>query len=147
MISEAKNAAISPGEFLARSDSYVKSVIAKVYEAYEKSMKDQNALDFDDILLKTLVILRIPEVLSMLQDRYQYILVDEYQDTNEIQYQIIALLAKKHRNLAVVGDDWQGIYSWRGANIKNILHFEKDYPDALVVKLEENYRSTKTIIE
>ena len=105
-----------------------------------------NAIDFDDILLMNLELMRNPEVLEYFHERFRYIMVDEYQDTNEIQYQIVKALASKHRNLAVVGDDWQGIYSWRGANIQNILHFEKDYPDATVVKLEQNYRSTKTVI-
>ena len=105
-----------------------------------------NSIDFDDILLSTLELMKNPEVLEYFHDRFTHIMVDEYQDTNEIQYQIVKALASKHRNLAVVGDDWQGIYSWRGANIKNILDFEKDYPDATVVKLEQNYRSTKTVI-
>jgi DNA helicase-2/ATP-dependent DNA helicase PcrA len=110
-------------------------------------MRAMNALDFDDILLRVYDLVRIPEVLEYFHQKYQYIMVDEYQDTNEIQYQIVKLLASGTRNIAVVGDDWQGIYSWRGANIKNILHFGRDYPDALIVKLEQNYRSTKTVIE
>jgi len=109
-------------------------------------MRRNNALDFDDILLCTLKILQVPEVLENFHRKFKYFLIDEYQDTNEIQYQIIRILSSATRNLCVVGDDWQGIYSWRGANIKNILNFNKDYPDAQVVKLEQNYRSTKTII-
>ncbi|MFA6091220.1 MAG: 3'-5' exonuclease, partial [Candidatus Gracilibacteria bacterium] len=101
---------------------------------------------FDDILLRTHELLQIPEVLEKLHNKYEYIFVDEYQDTNDIQYKTIKLLASKFGNLSVVGDDWQGIYGWRGANIKNILSFQKDFPGAVVVKLEQNYRSTKTII-
>lgn len=109
-------------------------------------MKANNALDFDDILLKTRDILHIPSVLEYFQDRFQYFCVDEYQDTNSVQYEIIELLAKKSQNICVVGDDWQGIYSWRGANIANIINFNKDFPKAEVVKLEQNYRSTSNII-
>lgn len=109
-------------------------------------MKANNALDFDDILLKTRDILHSASVLEYFQDRFQYFCVDEYQDTNTIQYEIIQLLAGKSKNLCVVGDDWQGIYSWRGANIANILNFKHDFPAAEVVKLEQNYRSSSTII-
>lgn len=109
-------------------------------------MKANNALDFDDILGKTLEILKLPQVLEYFHNRFQYFCVDEYQDTNSIQYEIIELLASKSQNLCVVGDDWQGIYSWRGANIKNIIHFKQDFPKAEVVKLEQNYRSTSNII-
>lgn len=109
-------------------------------------MKANNALDFDDILLKTRDILHLPSVLEYFHDTFQYFCVDEYQDTNTIQYEIIQLLASKSKNLCVVGDDWQGIYSWRGANIQNILNFKHDFPSAEVVKLEQNYRSTSNII-
>ncbi len=109
-------------------------------------MLAMNAIDFDDILLKWRELLAYPDVLAVFHDRFTHIMVDEYQDTNDIQYDIVHKLAAKHRNIAVVGDDWQGIYSWRGANVGNILSFQKDYPDATVVKLEQNYRSTKTII-
>jgi DNA helicase-2/ATP-dependent DNA helicase PcrA len=121
-------------------------MVRDIYLDYEKSLRENNALDFDDILLRTHDLLLVPEVLERLHNRYEYIFVDEYQDTNDIQYKIIKLLASKHQNLSVVGDDWQGIYGWRGANIKNILSFQKDFPGAVVVKLEQNYRSTKTII-
>jgi DNA helicase-2/ATP-dependent DNA helicase PcrA len=147
MISAAKNEGIMPTEYRRNADNYAKSLIADVYAEYEKRTKSMNALDFDDILLKLLELLSYEEVLSYLQNRFSYFLVDEYQDTNDTQYRIVKLLSGKTRNLAVVGDDWQGIYSWRGANIKNILSFERDYPDATVVKLEQNYRSTKTILE
>ncbi len=147
MISSAKNDGIDPSGMRRIAQSYVSAIAADVYADLELRMRAMNALDFDDILLKVYELLRLPEVLAYFHGRFSYIMVDEYQDTNEIQYQIITLLASHTKNIAVVGDDWQGIYSWRGANIKNILHFERDYPNATVVKLEQNYRSTKTIIE
>jgi DNA helicase-2/ATP-dependent DNA helicase PcrA len=110
-------------------------------------MKKENALDFDDLLLFFRQILDIDEVLEYFHNRFQYFMVDEYQDTNLLQYEIVKILSSKTKNLCVVGDDWQGIYSWRGANIENILSFKKDYPEAKVINLEENYRSTKNIIE
>jgi len=146
-ISAAKNDGVASREFEGRVHNYFMSCVRDVYGDYEKAMKRNNALDFDDILLCTKRILEVPEVLESFHAKFQYFMVDEYQDTNAIQYEIIRLLASATRNLCVVGDDWQGIYSWRGANIKNILNFNKDYPDAQVVKLEQNYRSTKTIIE
>lgn len=145
-ISQAKNHGISSGKYDNLVDNYFKSIVRDIYSEYEKNLLENNALDFDDILLRTHDLLLIPEVLERLQERYRYIFVDEYQDTNDIQYKIIRLLAAKYRNLSVVGDDWQGIYGWRGANIKNILSFQKDFPGAVVVKLEQNYRSTQTII-
>lgn len=127
---------------------YRLSVIARLYAHYQKRLKENNALDFDDIIYKTveLFILHQP-VLAEYQDRFLYIMVDEYQDTNTAQYQLVRLLASKNKNLCVVGDDDQSIYGWRGANIKNILDFEKDYPDAHVIKLEQNYRSTGSILD
>ena len=110
-------------------------------------MKKENALDFDDLLLLFREILDIPEVREYFHNRFAYFMVDEYQDTNSLQYETIRILASHTKNLCVVGDDWQGIYSWRGANIENILSFKKDYPEAKVINLEENYRSTKIIIE
>ncbi len=147
MISHGKNEGMDAGMLRRSATSYAASIGAEVAEELEKRMRAMNALDFDDILLRVSDLLKIPEVKEYFHTRYGYIMVDEYQDTNEIQYRIIRSLAEKSRNLAVVGDDWQGIYSWRGANIKNILHFEHDYPDARIVKLEQNYRSTKTVIE
>ncbi len=147
MISSAKNDGMDPSGMRRIAQSYVSAIAADVYADLELRMRAMNALDFDDILLKVYELLRLPEVLAYFHGRFSYIMVDEYQDTNEIQYQIVTLLASHTKNIAVVGDDWQGIYSWRGANIKNILHFERDYPNATVVKLEQNYRSTKTIIE
>ncbi len=120
----------------------------EVYAGYEEEMKRANALDFDDLLLKTYELFRMyPAVLEMYQNKFRYIMVDEYQDTNHIQYLLVQQLAKAHRNLCVVGDEDQSIYSWRGADISNILDFEKDFPEAVVVKLEENYRSTANIVK
>jgi DNA helicase-2/ATP-dependent DNA helicase PcrA len=121
--------------------------IRKIYKYYNKKLSEYNALDFDDLIMKVVeVFKRDEEILQYYQTRFQYIMVDEYQDTNRAQYELTKLLAAEHRNLCVVGDDDQSIYSWRGAEIKNILDFEKDFPDAVVIKLEQNYRSTKTIL-
>lgn len=122
-------------------------MVLEVYKEYNGRLKAANALDFDDLLLFFRAILDVPEVLEYFHGRFQYFMVDEYQDTNLLQYEIVKILASKTRNLCVVGDDWQGIYSWRGANIENILSFKKDYPEAMVINLEENYRSTKVIID
>lgn len=122
--------------------------IAKVYRIYQQKLKENNALDFDDLIYKTVLLFRtFPEVLEKYQDRFQYIMVDEYQDTNTSQYELVHMLAEKNKNLCVVGDDDQSIYGWRGANIRNILDFEKDFPNTVVIKLEQNYRSTKKILE
>ncbi len=152
MISRAKGDGHSPESFARSAGSrmgkaaVVERAAVHVYPIYEKRLKEANALDFDDILQKAVQVLRIPEVLAKVQERFQFFCVDEYQDTNALQYEMVNLLASATRNLCVVGDDWQGIYGWRGADIKNILDFKKDYPDATVVKLEQNYRSTKTVI-
>ncbi len=120
---------------------------SRVYEAYQSRLFRNNALDFDDLIYKTVFLFRTrPDVLGAYQERFKYIMVDEYQDTNTSQYELIRLLAKKYGNLCVVGDDDQSIYGWRGANIRNILDFEKDFPNAVVIKLEQNYRSTKNIL-
>lgn len=145
-ISLAKNSGLSPDKYAHTAESHFQWIVAEIYPDYEKKMRANNALDFDDILLKTRDVLHISAVLEHFQDRFQYFCVDEYQDTNSIQYEIIQLLANKSKNLCVVGDDWQGIYSWRGANIANILNFKHDFPAAEVVKLEQNYRSSSTII-
>ena len=122
--------------------------IAKVYQIYQKMLKENNALDFDDLIYKTVLLFRTqPEVLEKYQERFRYIMVDEYQDTNTSQYELIFLLAAKYKNLCVVGDDDQSIYGWRGANIRNILEFERDFPNTVVIKLEQNYRSTKKILD
>ena len=120
---------------------------SRVYETYQSRLLRNNALDFDDLIYKTVYLFRTrPDVLAAYQDRFRYIMVDEYQDTNTSQYELVKLLASGHGNLCVVGDDDQSIYGWRGANIRNILDFEKDFPDAKVIKLEQNYRSTKNIL-
>jgi DNA helicase-2/ATP-dependent DNA helicase PcrA len=122
--------------------------IAEIYKLYQKKLKTNNALDFDDIIVKTVKLFKEhPDVLDYYQRKFRYILVDEYQDTNRAQYEFINLIAKSHRNLCVVGDDDQSIYGWRGADIRNILDFEKDYPDVKIIKLEQNYRCTKKILE
>ncbi len=146
-ISDAKNKCITPEQYDQTVDNNFKEVVNAVYGRYQSKLSENNALDFDDILLKMLQLLHIPEILAFYQERYKYIMVDEYQDTNIPQYTIVKLLAEKYKNLAVVGDDWQSIYSWRGADMRNILNFKKDYPQAKTIKLEQNYRSTKKIIE
>ena len=130
------------------SREYFSNIVATVWKKYEEALKREHALDFDDLLLKAALLLRDhKEVLEHYQSVWKYIHIDEYQDTNKVQYMIAKLLANKHRNLCVVGDIDQNIYSWRGADIKNIMDFEKDYPEAKVITLEENYRSTKTILD
>lgn len=146
LISRAKGEGLSPDAYSATVDSYLTSVVLDVYRLYAGKMKAQNALDFDDLLLLFRQILNHSEVLEFFHHRFSHFLVDEYQDTNLLQYEITKILASKTRNLCVVGDDWQGIYSWRGADISNIINFQKDYPEAKIINLEENYRSTKTII-
>jgi DNA helicase-2/ATP-dependent DNA helicase PcrA len=149
-ISRLKNQLITAEQF-ARGGGQnfgLEEAVRRVYQLYQKKLVEQNALDFDDLLMQTGQLFEeVPEVLTYYQQKFRYILVDEYQDTNHAQYRIIRLLAAEHRNLCVVGDDDQSIYAWRGADISNILSFERDYPDCAVVKLEENYRSTKSILE
>ena len=147
-ISSAKDEMILPDEYeLNAAGDYHKQKIAKVYREYQKQLKANNALDFDDLLVKTVQILQTqPDILEYYQERFRYIMVDEYQDTNTVQFKLISILAKKYRNLCVVGDDDQSIYKFRGANIKNILNFEDVFEDARVIKLEQNYRSTENIL-
>jgi len=145
-ISNAKNNLITAKGYESEVDSSIKEVVYKAYIEYEKNLSQNNALDFDDILVKTLALLRIPKILEEYQEKYKFLMVDEYQDTNAPQYEIVNLLANKYKNLAVVWDDSQSIYSWRWADMRNIINFRKDYSDALIVKLEQNYRSTKNII-
>ncbi len=148
-ISSAKDEMIGPKEYLLNAGGdFARQRIGQVYEEYQKRLKSNNALDFDDLLFKTVELFKADaEVLNYYQDRFKYIMVDEYQDTNTVQFQFVSLLAAKYRNLCVVGDDDQSIYKFRGANIRNILDFEKTFPDAKVIKLEQNYRSTKTILD
>ena len=148
VISHAKDEYISPNEFLleAKGD-FRQEKIAQAYVEYQKELKKNNALDFDDLLVKTVELFQsFPDVLEYYQNRFRYIMVDEYQDTNTVQFKFISTLARQYRNLCVVGDDDQSIYKFRGANIRNILDFEKVFPDAKVVKLEQNYRSTQNIL-
>ncbi len=145
-ISRAKAELIGPADFV--SDSYYEEVTHRVYERYQKLLIDSNALDFDDLLMQTVMLFRNhEEVLARYQSRYLHVLIDEFQDTNFAQYELARLLAGKYRNVCVVGDPDQSIYSWRSADLRNILHFERDYPDAKVILLEQNYRSTQTILE
>ena len=148
-ISSAKDELVDVREFEVKSvGDYKKSVIAKVYREYQETLKKSNALDFDDIIVMTVELFKsCPEVLYNYQERFKYIMVDEYQDTNTAQFELIRLLADGYRNLCVVGDDDQSIYKFRGANIRNILDYEKVYPDAKVIKLEQNYRSTQNILD
>ena len=148
VISSAKNEMILPEEFeLNAGGDFVQLKIAKVYKEYEAQMRANNALDFDDLLVKTVQLLETqPDVRENYQERFRYIMVDEYQDTNTVQFRLVSLLAGKYRNLCVVGDDDQSIYKFRGANIRNILDFEKEFSDAKVIKLEQNYRSTSNIL-
>lgn len=146
-ISNAKNELINAWKFSRDAGDYYQDVVSGVYTLFEEKMESNNAFDFDDLLMKTVELLQSnEEVLEFYQNKFAYILVDEYQDTNHAQYILVNLLAKKHRNLCVVGDPDQSIYRWRGADIKNILSFERDYPEAKVVKLEQNYRSTACIL-
>lgn len=146
-ISTAKNAMIGPEEFIEKASSPQEQKAGQAYLELERRLRAANAMDFDDLLVRTLELLRTrPEVLEKYQERFRYISVDEYQDTNHVQYEIANLLAAKYQNLMVVGDDDQSIYSWRGADISNILDFEKDFKQAKVVKLEQNYRSTGHIL-
>ena len=146
-ISGAKNELLNAEEYSRYANSSYEEVIVEVYRKYEQKLKVNNSFDFDDLLMMPIKLFRqYPEILKKYQEIYQYILVDEYQDTNEAQYIMVKMLAAKYKNICVVGDESQAIYSWRGANYKNILNFEKDYQNAQTILLEENYRSTKTIL-
>ena len=148
-ISAAKDELKSPVEYeLGVMGDYTKQRISKAYKEYQTVLRKNNAMDFDDLIVKTVELFKTcPDVLEYYQDRFKYIMVDEYQDTNTAQFQLIKLLADKNRNLCVVGDDDQSIYKFRGANIRNILDFEKVYPEAVVIKLEQNYRSTQNVLD
>ena len=146
-ISDAKNQLLGPAQFREQGGRYAQAA-ADVYELYEKRHAAMNAMDFDDLLMKAVELLEgYPDRLEHYQRTFRYVLIDEYQDTNHAQYRLANLLAGAHGNLAVVGDDDQSIYSWRGADIRNILEFERDYPDAEVIRLEQNYRSTQQILD
>jgi DNA helicase-2/ATP-dependent DNA helicase PcrA len=144
IISNAKNELISPDS----SGGPVQRAAAQVYPLYQNILKQAGALDFDDLIARTVNMLQTqPEMRTKWQQQFRYIMIDEYQDTNAAQYKLVKLLTNDQKNIAVVGDDWQSIYSWRGADFRNILNFEKDYPDVTIVKLEQNYRSTKAILD
>jgi DNA helicase-2/ATP-dependent DNA helicase PcrA len=146
-ISSAKNLLMDASDYLRHTEGYIAENVAEVYDLYQKRLYENNAMDFDDLIMQTVALLELfSEVRERFQRRFKYIHVDEYQDTNHAQYRLVNILAAAHRNLCVVGDDDQSVYSWRGADIRNILDFERDYPEAKVVKLEQNYRSTQTIL-
>ncbi|NKE05995.1 DNA helicase PcrA [Mesobacillus selenatarsenatis] len=146
-ISSAKNELITPEEYAKTAGDYFSQKVSDVYTEYQRRLRKNNALDFDDLIMTTITLfIRVPEVLEYYQRKFQYIHVDEYQDTNRAQYMLVKLLAQRFQNLCVVGDSDQSIYRWRGADITNILSFEKDYPRASVILLEQNYRSTKKIL-
>ncbi|MGC1176772.1 MAG: UvrD-helicase domain-containing protein [Candidatus Saccharimonadales bacterium] len=148
LISSAKNDMMSPAEYNGVASSPAQQAAAKVYPLYEKALHDASALDFDDLINRTAQMLKSqPEVRKKWQQQFKYIMIDEYQDTNAAQYQLVNMLTNEHKNIAVVGDDWQSIYSWRGADFRNILKFEKDFKDCTIIKLEQNYRSTKHILD
>ena len=146
-ISDAKNKSLDPAQYLA-DDLGANDALLRIFREYQKELSACNALDFDDLLCKTLELLeKSSETLGKYRSKFQYVLVDEYQDTNLMQYRIVETLCREHRNLCVVGDDDQSIYGWRGADIRNILEFEKDFPGAKVIRLEQNYRSTAHILD
>ena len=147
VISSAKNRLINAEEFSGMVENFFDDTVTKTYELYEKKLFANNAMDFDDLILRTVDLFRrFPERLEHYQKAFRHVLVDEYQDTNHAQYVLVNMFAHEHRNICVVGDDDQSIYSWRGADVRNILEFEHDYPEAKVIKLEQNYRSTQTIL-
>jgi DNA helicase-2/ATP-dependent DNA helicase PcrA len=148
VIGRAKDNLVGPAEFSKEAGNYYEQTVAGIYTEYQRRLRSAGALDFDDIIMDTVRLFREhPEVLEHYQERFRYILIDEYQDTNRAQYHLVNLLAAKHRNICVVGDADQGVYSWRGATIKNLLDFEHDYPEAAVFVMEQNYRSTQSILE
>ncbi|HET7320403.1 MAG TPA: UvrD-helicase domain-containing protein [Candidatus Saccharimonadales bacterium] len=148
LISSAKNEMVSPADYSGNAASPAQKATAQVYPLYERSLKEASALDFDDLINRTVSLMQNHQaVREKWQQQFKYIMIDEYQDTNAAQYKLVKLLTNPSRNIAVVGDDWQSIYSWRGADFRNILNFEKDYKDCTIIKLEQNYRSTKHILD
>jgi DNA helicase-2/ATP-dependent DNA helicase PcrA len=148
MIGQAKDVLIGPSEYSNAAGNFFEQTVANIYVEYQRRLRSAGALDFDDIIMQTVLLFRDhPEVLEHYQERFEYVLIDEYQDTNRAQYHLVNMLAAKHRNLCVVGDADQGVYSWRGATIQNLLDFEHDYPDATVLVMDQNYRSTQAILE
>ena len=148
LISGAKNELVTPAEYTGTANSPSQKAAAQVFPLYERALKDAGALDFDDLISRTVQLLQTkPEIRAKWANQFKYIMIDEYQDTNAAQYKLVKLLTGEQKNIAVVGDDWQSIYSWRGADFRNILKFEQDYPGCTVIKLEQNYRSTKHILD
>lgn len=148
LISSAKNDMVDPNLYAGSGSSPTQAAAAKVYPLYNKALKDAGALDFDDLILKAVHMLeKAPNIRAKWRDQFRYVMIDEYQDTNAAQYKLVKLLVGDKQNIAVVGDDWQSIYSWRGADFRNILKFERDYKNTTVIKLEQNYRSTKSILD
>ena len=148
LISKSKNELMTPEMYANTVDDFFEQRVAQIYRVYQDFLRENNALDFDDLIMLAVELLAsCPGVLEFYQDKFQYILIDEYQDTNHSQYRLVRALAQKHQNICVVGDDDQSIYSWRGADINNILDFERDYPNTTVLRLEQNYRSTQNILE
>ncbi len=148
LISSAKNDMFTPEEYAGLASTPAQQAAAKVYPLYEQSLREASALDFDDLINRTVNLLKTqPEIRKKWQTQFKYIMIDEYQDTNAAQYQLVNMLTNDQQNIAVVGDDWQSIYSWRGADYRNILRFETDFKNAIIIKLEQNYRSTKNILD
>lgn len=148
LVSSAKNELVTPAEYTGMGSGPVHRAAAQVYPIYEKILRKNSALDFDDLIGKTVSLLaNNKEMQDKWQQQFSHIMIDEYQDTNAAQYKLVKLLTSDTQNVAVVGDDWQSIYSWRGADFRNILNFEKDYPKTTIIKLEQNYRSTKAILD
>ncbi len=148
VISSAKNKLLDAKDYEREINSYQEELIAKCFYRYQRELKQADALDFDDLIMKTVQVLEMsPPTLNHYQQLFRYILVDEYQDTNKAQYELLRMLAQAHQNICVVGDDYQSVYRWRGADISNILNFEKDYPNTKTILLEQNYRSTQTILD
>ncbi|HUP26366.1 MAG TPA: UvrD-helicase domain-containing protein [Candidatus Limnocylindrales bacterium] len=148
LISSAKNEMLTPADYTGMGSGPLHKAAAQVYPIYQKILKDNGALDFDDLISRTVHLLQSsPEMRLKWRQQFSYVMIDEYQDTNAAQYKLVKLLTNDSQNIAVVGDDWQSIYSWRGADFRNILNFEKDHPNATIIKLEQNYRSTKAILD
>src|SRR5207253_9336006 len=146
-IGRAKDHLVTAVEFASEASNFYEEIVADVYSAYERRKREAGALDFDDLISQAVLLFReLPEVLGHYQERFRYVLIDEYQDTNRAQYHLVNLLAARYRNICVVGDADQGVYSWRGATIQNLLDFERDYPDPEVFLMEQNYRSTQSIL-
>ena len=148
IISGAKNELVTPAEFDGTASTPIQKIASKIFPLYEKELRNQGALDFDDLIGRTVSLLEHNDAIrDKWRAQFRYILLDEYQDTNAAQYKLIKLLTSSKQNVCVVGDDWQSIYSWRGADFRNILNFERDYPKSTIIKLEQNYRSTKHILD